>query len=82
MTIDKDKTIIYLQNKTKNQQKEIELAKRIPVPKSVIKQIAELENRIRTLESDVEYYKSHVSKAIIINRLNTDKPTRTGGIPR
>jgi hypothetical protein len=53
----------------------------IPVPPSVIKQIMFMEANIRKLESDLEYYKSHVTKDVIINRVNMSKPVRTGGIP-
>jgi hypothetical protein len=40
-----------------------------------------MEAQIRKLEDELAYYKSHVTKDIIINRQNKMKPVRTGGIP-
>jgi len=53
----------------------------IPVPPSVIKQVMFMEAQIRKLEGELAYYKSHVTKDVIINRQNKMKPVRTGGIP-
>ena len=52
---------------------------KIPVPRSVISQIAELTKQVRDLEEDIEFYKPHIPLAVIINRKNKDKPTRQGG---
>jgi uncharacterized coiled-coil protein SlyX len=61
----------------KNQLKERE---KIPVPQTVIKQIADLELKNRKLAEEIEYYKKFVPVQVIINRENNKKPTRRGGL--
>lgn len=53
----------------------------IPVPPSVIKQVVQMEAEIRKLKNDLDYYKKHVDKRVLLNREN-DKPVRRGGILR
>lgn len=54
----------------------------LPVPRTVVQQILELEHQNRTLKKDLEYYKKHVPVQIIINKENREKPTRSGGISK
>ena len=49
---------------------QIEITKRMPVPTPVIIQVAQQKEKIQKLESDLEYYKNHVDKQVIINRQN------------
>lgn len=53
----------------------------IPVPPSVIKQIIQMEAVNRKLKDDLDYYKKHVDKRVLINKENK-KPIRKGGILR
>lgn len=80
--IELNKTIVALRSKITYLEKEIEAASKIPVPKTVIQQIIELEARNRKLQSDIDYYKKHLPVQVIINRENKEKSTRKGGIPK
>jgi len=77
-----NKIIIALKTRIDYLEKELEEKEKIPVPKSVIKQILELEQKNRTLQEEINYYLPHVPKQVIINRTNKTKPTRKGGIPK
>jgi rRNA-processing protein FCF1 len=61
-------------------EKQLEEREKVPVPQTVIKQIAELEVRNRKLLEELEYYKKFVPVQVIINRENKKQPTRRGGI--
>ena len=54
----------------------------LPVPRTVVQQILEIEHQNRSLKKDLEYYKKHVPVQIIINKENREKPTRSGGISK
>ncbi len=72
----KDQVIRDLTNK-------IEIAKRMPVPTPVIIQVAQQKEKIQKLESDLEYYKNHVDKQVVINRNNdTRKSVRKNQFAR
>jgi SMC interacting uncharacterized protein involved in chromosome segregation len=80
---DLNNTIVALRTKVAYLEKQLEEAQRIPVPKSVIRQIAEMEQQMRKMKSDLDYYMPHVPKQVIINRMNkNNKPSRRGGIPK
>lgn len=54
----------------------IEIQKKIPVPLSVVKQVAEMKEEIAKLKDDIKYYKSHLPSSVIINREKNNKTTR------
>lgn len=79
---DLTKTIAALKSKVAYLENELTLKEELPVPKSVILQIMEMEAKIRKQQQDIDYYKKFVPVQIIINRENKDKPTRSGGVPK
>ena len=78
--IDLNRTIVALRTRVAMLEKELEERNRIPVPRTVIDQIVEMERKIRKLDDDLKYYKKFVPTQVIINRENKDKPTRKGGL--
>jgi predicted RNase H-like nuclease (RuvC/YqgF family) len=80
--IELNKTVIALKAENSALEEEIEAQKKVPVPKSIIKQIIELEALNRKLSDDLDYYKKYVPVQIIINKEHKEKPTRKGGIPK
>jgi hypothetical protein len=78
--IELNRTIVALRSKVAFLEKDIEERERIPVPRSVLKQILEMEHKIRKLEEENSLFRKHVPKRILINRENTEKPTRKGGL--
>jgi hypothetical protein len=78
--IDLNKIIVALRTKISYLEKEIDEKNKIPVPKTVVYQIIELENKIKKLEEELSYYKNYVPIQVIINRENKIKPTRKGGL--
>jgi hypothetical protein len=55
----------------------------MPVPTPVIIQVAQQKEKIQKLESDLEYYKNHVDKQVVINRQNdTTKSIRRNQFAR
>jgi Tfp pilus assembly protein PilN len=61
---------------------EIQAKDKLPLPKSVVKQIVQMEAIIQTLQNDLKYYKRFVPKQVIINREKDNNPTRRGGVPK
>ena len=61
-------------------QKEREDREQIPLPKSVLAQIIELEKKARLLNEEVEYLKKYVPEEVLINRKDKDFtiPVRKG----
>lgn len=80
--IDLNRTIVAMRSKIALLENEIREREKIPVPRTVLQQIVEQEQKIRKLENDLAYYKKHVNPQVIINRENKEKPTRRGGIPK
>jgi hypothetical protein len=78
--IDLNRTIVALRTRVAVLEKELEERNRIPVPRTVVEQIVDMERKIRKLENDLKYYKNHVPTQVIINRENKNKPTRKGGL--
>lgn len=78
--IDLNRTIVALRTRTAVLEKELEERNRIPVPRTVVEQIVDMERKIRKLEDDLKYYKNHVPTQVIINRESKNKPTRKGGL--
>lgn len=77
--IDLNKLIIALRTRIAYLEKQIEEREKIPVPKTVIMQIVQLQDKNNKLSEEVEYYKKHVPKHIIINK-ESKLPTRRGGL--
>ena len=82
LVLELTKTVARLKEENKDLREQVEAAQKLPVPKTVVKQFLEMQGLIQKLESDLRYYKKHVQKHVIINKENTDKPTRRGGIPK
>lgn len=80
--VDLNKMIIALRTKVSYLEKQLELKEAIPVKKSVLRQILELEAENKKLRDEIAYYKKHVAAQVIINRENRNKPTRQGGVPK
>jgi septal ring factor EnvC (AmiA/AmiB activator) len=80
--IDLNKTIVALRTKVAYLEKQIQEYEKVPVPRTVIDQILQLEAKNRKLEADIAHYKKFVPVQVIINKENKEKPTRKGGIPR
>lgn len=78
--IDLNRTIVALRTRVAVLEKELEERNRIPIPRTVVEQIVDMERKIRKLEDDLKYYKNHVPTQVIINRENKNKPTRKGGL--
>ena len=78
--IDLNRTIVALRTRVAMLEKELEERNRIPVPRTVVEQIVDMEQKIRKLENDLTYYKNFVPTQVIINRENKEKPTRKGGL--
>jgi hypothetical protein len=78
--IDLNRMIVALRTRISMLEKELDEKNRIPVPRTVIDQIVEMERKIRKLDDDLKYYKKFVPTQVIINRENKDKPTRKGGL--
>ena len=72
--------IVALRTRVAMLEKEIAMRDKIPVPKTVLYQAVEQENKIRKLEQELEYYKKHVPVSVIINREKQSLPTRKGGL--
>lgn len=77
---DLNKIIIAFRTRVAMLEQQLEQKEKIPVPQTVIKQIADLELRNRKLLEELEYYKKFVPVQVIINRENKKEPTRRGGL--
>ena len=75
-----NQVIVALRTRVAMLEKEIEMRDKIPVPKTILYQAIEQENKIRKLEQELEYYKKYVPTQIIINREKQSLPTRKGGL--
>jgi len=82
LVLELTKTVAKLKEENRNLKQELEAHKKLPVPKTVVKQFLEMQAIIEKLQSDLKYYKKHVPVQIIINKENKEKPTRKGGIPK
>lgn len=82
LVVELSKAVSKLKAENKDLKKELEARDKVPIPKSVIQQIVQLQAIIQKLESDIKYYKKHVPVQVIINKEQKEKPTRRGGIPK
>jgi len=71
-----------LKKQIKNLEAKLQTKEKLPIPKSVIKQIVHLEALIQRLQNDLKYYKRFVPKQVIINKEKDNNPTRIGGVPK
>jgi predicted RNase H-like nuclease (RuvC/YqgF family) len=76
------KTVARLKEENKDLRQQLEAHKKLPVPKTVVKQFLELQAIIQRLESDVAHYKRYVPIQERLNREQKQKSTRRGGIPK
>ena len=67
--------VSYLEKKLKETLEENE---RLPVPRSVEREIEMIVKENKKLQEDLKYYKKLVPVQTIINRESKDKPTRSG----
>lgn len=77
---DLNKIIIAFRTRVAMLEKQLEEREKVPVPQTVIKQIADLELKNKKLTEELEYYKKFVPIQVIINRENKKEPTRRGGL--
>lgn len=77
-----NKLIVALRTKVNYLERELEARDKVPLPKSIVQQIMNLEAENARLKNDIKYYKNHVQPQVIINKENKSKPTRRGGVPK
>jgi hypothetical protein len=81
-----NKTIIALRAKigilSQSLEDERDRVKRLPIPPSIMSQIAELNDTIRSKDKEIEYYKKFVQPSVIINRKSKEAPVRGGGLKK
>lgn len=80
--IDLNNIIVAYRTRVSILEKELQEAKNIPIPKTIVEQVIGLERQIKKLNEEIEYYKKYVPVQIIINRENFKKPTRQGGLKK
>jgi|TARA_B110000908_G_scaffold170438_2_gene230025 hypothetical protein len=81
-----NKTIVALRAKISlleiTLSQERERAKNLPIPPSIMSQIAALNDTVRVKDKEIEYYKRFVQPSVIINRKSKEAPTRGGGLKK
>jgi len=82
LVIELSSLLTTLKAENKKLKNELQSRDSLPIPKTIVRQIVEMEAVIRKQQSDIEYYKKYVPVQIIINKEQKEKPTRRGGIPR
>jgi hypothetical protein len=79
-----NKTIVALRTKiiilTETLEGERARAEAIPVPPTIISQVADLTAKVERQEMEIKYYEKHVSKDIIINKEKVIPKPRRGGL--
>lgn len=80
--IDLNNIIVAYRTRVSILEKELQEAKNVPIPKTIVEQVIDLERQIKKLNEEIEYYKKYVPVQIIINRENFKKPTRQGGLKK
>ncbi len=78
--VEYNKMIIALRTKVTFLEKQIEEQNKIPVPRTVINQIIELEATNRKLQDDIKYYLKFVPQNVQEKRRKDKAPTRKGGL--
>jgi hypothetical protein len=83
---DLNKTIVALRAKISlleiSLTEERERAKSLPIPPSIMSQIAALNDTVNEKDKEIEYYKKFVQPSVIINRKSKEAPTRSGGLKK
>ena len=82
LVIELSSLLTTLKAENKKLKSELESKDSLPIPKTIVRQIVEMEAVIRKQQSDIEYYKKYVPVQIIINKEQKEKPTRRGGVPK
>lgn len=59
--------------------KEKEKVKRLPIPPSIVAQIASMTDALSLKDEEIEYYKKYVQPTVIINRLSKETEKRRSG---
>lgn len=75
-----NKVVLALRTKISMLEKELKENENIPVPRTVINQILELEMKNRKMKDDLNYYLNFVPENVKEKRTNQTKPTRSGGL--
>ena len=81
---DLKKLVVVLRAKIASTEEQLRLEResreKIPLPKTVVRQIIELEQKVRSLTEDVAYLEKYVPEEVIINRKSkkVNMPSRKG----
>lgn len=75
-----NKVILALRTKISILEKEIKEQENIPVPRTVIHQVLELEMKNRKLQEDLNFYMPHIPENVKAKRRKEKEPTRKGGL--
>jgi len=78
--VELNKIIIALRTKVSVLEKELEELDNIPIPRTVINQLLELENTNRKLRDDINFYLPHIPENVKAKRTKQKAPTRKGGL--
>ena len=78
--VELNKLIIALRTKVSMLEKELEDLDKIPIPRTVINQVIELEAKNRKLQEDINYYVKFVPQNVKEKREKQKAPTRKGGL--
>jgi hypothetical protein len=78
--VEYNKMIIALRTKITFLEKQIEEQNKIPVPRTIINQIIELEQKNRKLQDDLNFYSPHIPENVKAKRNKQKAPTRKGGL--
>ena len=78
--VEYNKMIIALRTKVTFLEKQIEEQNKIPIPRTVINQMIELEQKNRKLQDDIKYYMTFVPENVKAKRRKDKEPTRKGGL--
>jgi len=78
------KTIVALRTKiiilSETLEGERARAEAIPVPPTIISQVADLTAKVERQEIEIKYYENHASKSVIINKEKVIPKPRRGGL--
>ena len=78
--VEYNKMIIALRTKITFLEKQIEEQNKIPVPRMIVEQIMELEQKNRKLQDDLKFYEPHIPENVKAKRNKQKAPTRKGGL--
>jgi len=78
--VELNKVIIALRTRISMLEKELKDLENIPVPRTVINQVLELEQTNRKLRDDIKFYMPHIPENVKAKRRKEKAPTRKGGL--